>query len=96
MDAMTKKRAATALRSAAKTLEARGPTTPRAVYRVGTKPGQSETMRSMRDFFEVYAQAGNDLMEGRDPGERIERLQNLATLIGNDLDDLVAAVRELA
>ena len=96
MDAMTKKRVAKSLREAAVELEGRGPTSPQAVFRVGSKPNQSETVKRMREFFEVYAQAGNDLMEGRHPGERTERLQNLATRIGTDLDEMIEAVKELS
>lgn len=111
MDAMTRKHIATTLRSAASALEgedglpyrepaqsieARGPLSPRAVFRYGSKPNQAPILKFMREFLGVYAQAGNDLMEGRHPGERVERLQNLATRIGMDMDELISAVRELA
>lgn len=89
-----KNRVAEALRAAASALESRGPQSPQAIFRVGSRPNQAEVMRYLREFLEVYAQAGNDLMEGRHPGENIERLQDLATRIGTDLDDLIAAVRE--
>ena len=92
MDPDTRKKIA----KAASVLEGRGPTSPKAVFRLGSKPNQSETMRFMREFFEVYAQAGNDLMKGRPPGERTERLQNLASRIGTDLDDMIEAVKELS
>jgi hypothetical protein len=95
MDVMTRKRVAKSLRDAASALQARGPTTPRKIYRVGSKPNQSEIMRLMREFLEAYAQAGNDLMEGRHPGERVELLQNLSTRISMDMDDLIKAVEEL-
>ncbi len=89
-----KHRIAHALRAAASALEGRGPQSPQAIFRYGSKPNQAEIMRYMREFLDVYAQAGNDLMEGRHPGENIERLQNLGTRIRMDLDDLITAVRE--
>jgi hypothetical protein len=91
-----KQRVAEALRAAALALEGRGPQSPQAIFRYGSKPNQAEVMRYLREFLDVYAQAGNDLLEGRHPGENIERLQNLATRISTDLDDLIEAVRTQA
>jgi len=86
------------LLDAAQELEARGdaPRRPEAVFRYGSKPNQAPVMRYVREFLDTYAAAGNDLMRGNHPGEKTERLQNLATRISMDLDDLIVAVREMS
>ena len=57
------------------------------MFRFGSKPNQAPVTRYLREFLDEYAAAGNELMEGKHPGERTERLQNLATRISMDLDD---------
>lgn len=95
MDRKTRKLVAKVLRDAANTLEGRGPTHPQAVFRFGSKPNQAPVMRYLREFLDEYAAAGNDLMQGKHPGERVERLQNLSTRINMDLDELIKAVEAL-
>jgi len=95
MDHKARTLVAKALRDAANVLEGRGPTHPQAIFRFGSKPNQAPVMQFLREFLQEYAAAGNDLMEGKHPGERVERLQNLATRINMDLDELIAAVEAL-
>jgi hypothetical protein len=96
MDDKERQHVARALRAAAQALMARGPTNPQAVYRYGSKPNQAPVMKYVREFLETYAAAGNKLMQGEHPGEHTERLQNLATRIGMDLDELVGSLDELS
>ena len=95
MDLETRRLVAKVLRDAANTLEGRGPTHPQAIFRFGSKPNQAPVMRFLREFLDEYAAAGNELMQGKHPGERVERLQNLATRISMDLDELIASVEAL-
>lgn len=96
MDDKERERVAQALRAAADAIMARGPTNPKAVFRYGSKPNQAPVMKDLREFLDLYASSGNDIMQRKHPGEKLERLQNLGLKLKMDLDDLVSALEELS
>ena len=96
MDDKERQHVARALRAAATALMARGPTNPKAVFRYGSKPNQAPVMKDLREFLDLYASSGNDIMQRKHPGEKLERLQNLGLKLKMDLDDLLSSLDELS
>jgi hypothetical protein len=74
-------------------LAERGPTNPKAMFRVGSKPNQSTLLKSTRDFLALYAAAGNKALQHQ-PMD-LAALERAADLIKAELGDLLQAAKDL-